>query len=263
VTHPIELLAGAADGSLAPDDRAQLDEHLRACSQCSEELGLAAAARQTLRTLPEPSAPNLAAGFTPDRIDALTAPTSGSPSLTSKLVPALAAAAVVALVALVIPRLITTRESADRAAAPASQELVIDGLVRLQVEDTDYDTPTLKETLADLTAAMPDSRPADAPAPADAAAPTETAAEGGPDGAASGLRIAPGKTRKAAACLKRAFPGYPGEIVQVRQATFEGEPALLGVVLESALEVPPAGGLSIWVAAVEDCSILTIASVPR
>lgn len=257
MTHPIELLAGAADGSLAPDDRAQLDEHLRACSQCSEELGLAAAARQTLRTLPEPSAPNLAAGFTPDRIDALTAPTSGSPSLTSKLVPALAAAAVVALVALVIPRLITTRESADRAAAPASQELVIDGLVRLQVEDTDYDTPTLKETLADLTAAMPDSRPADA------AAPAETAAEGGPDGAASGLRIAPGRTRKAAACLKRAFPGYPGEIVQVRQATFEGEPALLGVVLESALEVPPAGGLSIWVAAVEDCSILTIASGPR
>ncbi len=166
-----------------------------------------------------------------------------------------------ALVALVIPRLITTRESADRAAAPASQELVIDGLVRLQVEDTDYDTPTLKETLADLTAAMPDSRPADAAAPASAA--TETAAEGGPDGAASGLRIAPGRTRKAAACLKRAFPGYPGEIVQVRQATFEGEPALLGVVLESALEVPPAGGLSIWVAAVEDCSILTIASGPR
>lgn len=217
---------------------------------------MAAAARQTLRTLPEPSAPDLAAGFTPDRIDALTAPTSRSPSLTSKLVPALAAAAVVALVALVIPRFTTTPERADTAAAPASQELVIDGPVRLQVDDTDYDTAALKETVAELTASMPDSQPADA------AAPAETAAEGGPDVAASNLRIAPGRTRKAVACLKRAFPGFPGEIVQVRQATFEGEPALLGVVLESALEVPPAGGLSIWVAAVDDCTVLTIASGP-
>jgi hypothetical protein len=48
--------------------------------------------------------------------------------------------------------------------------------------------------------------------------------------------------------------------VQVKRASFEGEPAYLGYVLEGPGAGRPPEALSIWVAAIDDCSILTIAS---
>jgi hypothetical protein len=49
--------------------------------------------------------------------------------------------------------------------------------------------------------------------------------------------------------------------VQLRRASFEGTPAYLGFVLESPGAGAPPDILSVWVAAVEDCSILTLTSV--
>ena len=46
----------------------------------------------------------------------------------------------------------------------------------------------------------------------------------------------------------------------MRQATFEGAPAYLAIVLETVQNGAPTDSVSIWVAAVEDCSILSITS---
>jgi hypothetical protein len=60
--HPDELLAGYVDGSATAEERRAVDSHLVTCSQCREELALAAKARIALGSLPELDAPGLAAG---------------------------------------------------------------------------------------------------------------------------------------------------------------------------------------------------------
>ena len=71
----------------------------------------------------------------------------------------------------------------------------------------------------------------------------------------------PARSARAVACLERAFPGFPGRIVRLRRATFEGTPAFIADVLESPGADTAPDTLSIWVAAIEDCSILTLTSV--
>jgi len=158
-----------------------------------------------------------------------------------------AAAARDALKAMPMPNAPAPSNDAEMAAAPATIEIATGGPVRLQVEDTDYDDVTLGEVATGVTAALS----------ADSTAATEVGAEGT---AASDQRFVGSATRKAVACLNKAFPRFPGKIVQVRQATFEGVPAYLAIVLETVQNGAPADAVSIWVAAIEDCSILTITS---
>ena len=242
MTHPLEQLAEAVDGTLAPAERAMLVEHLRSCASCRDDVRVAAAARHALRAMPMPNAPDVAAGFAPDLADLTTAT-----SLWSKVVPALAAAAVVAVVAVIVPRLGTPSNDVEMATGPATIEIATGGPVRLQVDGTDYDDGTLGEFATGVTAGLN----------ADSTAATEVGAEGT---AASEQRFVGSATRKAVDCLIRAFPRFPGKIVQVRQAMFEGAPAYLAIVLETVQNGAPANAVSIWVAAIEDCSILTIAS---
>lgn len=247
MTHPFEQLAEAVDGTLAPAERAMLVEHLRSCASCRDDVSAAAAARDALKAMPMPNAPDLALGFAPDRLAGLATATSTMRSSWSRIVPALAAAAVVAVVALIVPRLGAPSNDADMAAAPETFEIATGGPVRLQVDDTDYDDVTLGEVATGVTAALN----------ADSTAATEVGAEGT---AASEQRFVGSATRKAVDCLNRAFPRYPGEIAQVRQATFEGAPAYLAIVLETVQNGAPTDSVSIWVAAIEDCSILSITS---
>lgn len=259
MTHPLEQLAGAVDGTLAPAERATLMEHLRSCTSCSHEVKVAAAARSALRTMPAPAAPDLAAGFTPDRIAALTSSVSSTARSpwSRRVAPALAAAAVVAVVALVVPRLGTSSNDRNIAASgPATAEIVTDGPVRLQLEDTDYDAVALSQLAGELTASLG----ADAAGSTDDISAIEVGSGASVSSAPNEQRFVGNRTRQAVACLNKAFPRYPGEIVQVRQAAFEGEPAYLGVVLESEQDGAPADAVSIWVAAIEDCSILSFNS---
>ena len=263
MTHPLEQLAEAVDGTLSSAERAALEDHLRSCASCRDEIAVAAAARNDLKAMPAPAAPDLAARFTPDRIAALsTSPTTPqspqspqSPrSAWSKVAPALAAAAVVALIALVVPRLGSSPNDENLAAGgPEALEVATEGPVRLQLDETDYDTSAVQGFATALTASLTAGA-------ADAAGPAEVGAEATSAGAPNGARFAPGRTRMAVACLRKAFPDFPGEIVQVREAAFEGEPAFLGVVLETPEAGMPPEFLSIWVAAIDDCSVLSVAS---
>jgi hypothetical protein len=75
------------------------------------------------------------------------------------------------------------------------------------------------------------------------------------------MRVAgPAPSARATECLRTAFTGHPGDLVRIRRATFDGTPAYLGYVLESPGAGQPATLVSIWVAAVEDCSIVTFTS---
>ncbi|MEX1263254.1 MAG: zf-HC2 domain-containing protein [Actinomycetota bacterium] len=257
MTHPLEQLAGAVDGTLAPAERATLTEHLRSCTSCRDEVKVAAAARSALRAMPAPAAPDLAAGFTPDRIAALTSSVSSTvhSPWSRRVAPALAASAIVAVLALVVPRLGSSSNDRNIAASgPATADVVTDGPVRLQLEDTDYDVVTLSQLTGELTASLG----ADTTGSTDDVSAIEVGSGASVSSTPNEQRFVGNATRQAVACLNKAFPRYPGEIVQVRQAAFEGEPAYLAVVLESEPDGAPADAVSIWVAAIEDCSILTV-----
>jgi anti-sigma factor RsiW len=241
------MLAPYVDGSLEPSDRSAVDAHLRTCAPCRHEVAAASAARRTVLSMPTPQGPDLSAAFTPERIR------KRQPSTQvrwSRLTPVLAAAAVVALVALVVPRL---GGSSDDAVTAAGDSAAGAGpALRLQIETTDYDEEALG-AIAEASAAAP------LPAAEAGGAVSGDAAADAP--AASEARFAgPERTDRAVACLERAFPGFPGELVEVKQARFEGTPAFIGHVLES-----PGGGaapetLTIWVADASDCSILSVIS---
>jgi hypothetical protein len=254
MSHPVDLLAPYVDGTLEPSEREVLDAHLRSCARCRNEVAAANAARHALREMPTPQAPDLEAGFTAERVPGLAAPPASPRAPWSKLAPIIAAAAVVALVALVVPRLGGSSDDTGTAA---------DGLaeggaggrpaLRLQIETIDYDEETLGEVAGAFAARATD------PAAGAGGAVAEDAAGQSPP--APGTRYAgQARTDRAVACLERAFPGYPGELVQVKQAGFQGTPAFIGYVLESPDGDAKPETLSLWVADVADCSILSLIS---
>ena len=85
-------------------------------------------------------------------------------------------------------------------------------------------------------------------------------AAGDVSGSSDETRFAPGAARKAAACLHVAFPGFPGTIAEVRRATFQGEPAFLATVVESARFGAPVDAVTVWVAAAGECSSLSLST---
>lgn len=258
MTHPLDQLAPFVDGTLDPAERVVVDEHLRSCDRCRSEVDAADAARTVLRAMPEPTSPDLAERFSPGRIQRLAAPPATSRGPWSKLAPLVAAAAVVALVALVVPRL--GSDSNDGVVA-ADAEAGGDGagaLARLELLDADLDEPALQEAATAFAAAYAQGRRVAADAGQEAAG----AAASAPAALSGQARTAgPARTARAVACLKQAFPGFPGEIVRVQQATFESTPAFIAYVIESPGADTPASAVSIWVADAADCSVLTFTSV--
>jgi anti-sigma factor RsiW len=262
VTHPLEQLAPYVDGTLPPSERGAVDEHLRACSRCREQVRAAGLARAALRSLESPPGPDIAAGFGPERAAEVASPRTSSSPRWTKVAAGLAAAAVVAAVALVVPRLGTSSDDAGSAALGAADAGTdaTEGPLRLELDGTAYDAASIEQAAADAAAEVARGETEAEAGGAEtggAEAPAEDAASAAPEQ----TRFAgPGRTDEAIACLERAFPGFPGELVRVKRATFEGSPAYLGFVLEGPGAGTPADTLSIWVASVEDCEILSISS---
>jgi len=257
MTHPLEQLAQYVDGTLRPSERGAVDEHLRACSRCREQVRAAGLARAALRSLESPPGPDIAAGFGPERVAEVASPRAPTSPRWTKVAAGLAAAVVVAAVALVVPRLGTSSDDAGTAALGAAdaEADATKGPLRLEIDGTAYDAASIEQAAAEAAAeAARGETEAEA---GGAEAPAEDAASAAPEQ----TRFAgPGRTDEAIACLERAFPGFPGELVRVKRATFEGSPAYLGFVLEGPGAGTPADTLSIWVASIEDCEILSISS---
>lgn len=255
MTHPLEQLAPYVDGALAPRERAVVDAHLRSCDRCQAEVAASARARAALRALPDVPVPDIAASFSPERVaSSRPTPARGSSSPWAKVVPALAAAAVVALVALVAPRVGGGADEARTASDAGGVEATVpeEDALRLEIVDPDYDEASLQEEAAAFAGQLAGGQADQGAVGAEAsAAPASEDA----------MRVAGAvPSARARDCLRTAFTGHPGELVRITRATFLGTPAYLGYVLESPGASQPATLLSIWVAAVGDCSILSISS---
>lgn len=246
MTHPLEHLAPYVDGTIAPADRAEVERHLGSCAQCRDEVGLAGAARASLRSMPEVETPTDLGAPALEAMDSRSVP-PGAPRWV-RAMPFVAAAAVVVLLAVTLPRLGGGNADSGGAAAEGAAPVSPRDL-RLEVVDTDFDANSLQ---------------AEAQASADrlssAQAPPEDAAAGSP--APSTTKVeGPARSAEALRCLRTAFPGYPGDPVRLVQASFDGTPAYLAFVLEGPGAGQPADQMTVWVADRDDCSIVSLTSI--
>lgn len=254
--HPEELLAAYVDGSLADRALADAEEHLAGCESCREEVRLAEAARERLRALPEvdvPAATGRAVVHALDREGATARAPGGSelgehaggrlPGEARRWLAGLAAAAViVGLIAIALPRL-PSSESGGSSAARAGNEKVADaatptpggsGPPLVERQDTDYE-------------------------PADVAALAAAAAAATTSGAAPEQAEArqPAGAAQAIECVRRwASAAQGATTTRVIEASYQGRPAYLGV----ARQTPPGEGsdrILVWVLAREACELIS------
>jgi len=252
MTHPEELLAGYVDGALTEEERAEVDAHLASCQVCREEMELSTQAVAALAELPEQPVPlgvmnPVAAEIRRRTAGAAPAPWWGRLQWAAGLA---AAAALVAVVAVALPRLGEQEEGASLRAeaggatptesAPGA-DAALAGAVFLEIQpETDYRAEDL-EALANDAARQADFGVS----------------------APSAATVADAKAEAAKACL--AEPGGLTEsdrLVRLIRARFDGKPAYLGVYLESPGADQPPNRVVIWVVAANDCRILSFSSKP-
>ena len=263
MNHPSDLLVDLVDGTLTNDDRALVEDHLETCATCRSEVALATRARTALRTLApvEPPASLAdaaiaeAAGARPaaDLVAARAARRRG------RWLGIAAAAAVIALIAVVAPKL-GSSPSGTRAEPAAGAALAYPPASGVDVVRADL----APDQLAVAAAAL-GGIPAPAAAPAEGAG-TATAATTSPVPALDARAELPDRLPAATACLDQAFDnGTPGVLTRVLLARFDGTPAYFGLYA-----VGPGAGLAptrlqLLVASVDGCSPLgsAYALLPR
>lgn len=248
MTHPEELLSGYVDGTLATDERADVDAHLATCATCREEIELSTRAVTMLHELPEVPVPfgttrAVIAEAGKERASRARRSWGGRTQWAAGLA---AASVLLAVVAVALPRVgreARTESAAGGgvAAAPTrapGMEAALSGAVPLELQpNADYDATKL-ERLADSSAQRAGfNATLAAPSAEDASA---------------------GKAEGAAACLARPG-GLTGQdrLVRLIQAQYQGTPAYLGVYLEQPGAGQPADRIVILVVARQDCSILS------
>lgn len=254
--HPEELLAAYEEGSLADQALQAVEDHLAECDTCRADVRLAALARERLRALPEanvPAAtgravvhaldregPNLRAPGGPEVGDRGSARRRGD---ASRWLAGLAAAAVVVgLIAVALPRLWSSdsggsstaarsEEAADAAApAPAGS-----GPPIVERQDIDYEPAAVAALAADAARAT-----------ASAGAVPEQAEARQPPGAAQAI-----------ACVRRWASAAEGATpIRIIEASYRGSPAYLGVARQTS---PGEGSdrILVWVLAREACELIS------
>jgi predicted anti-sigma-YlaC factor YlaD len=256
--HPEEHLSGYVDGTLATDERAEVDAHLETCATCREEIELSTRAVTMLRELPEVPVPF---GTTRPVMAEAGRERTSRPRRSwggrSQWAAGLAAAAVlIVAVAVVLPRVgrEALMESAGGGAVPGAPTrapgmgAATSGAVRLEIQaNVDYDATKL-EPLADSSAVR-------------ASEETTLAAPSAKDASAAQSEASAAQAKTAVACLAR--PGIlTGEerLVRLIEATFEGRPSYIGVYLEQSGAGQLADHIVILVVARQDCSFIRFAS---
>ena len=235
MNHPDELLADLVDGILDEGDLARVQAHLDTCPSCREDVALATAGRMAARSIPDATAPH----DLHQRVIAAAAGRGQGAPTWYRWAGVAAAAAVVVAIAIALPNVGGgdggRRADAEGPMAASSEETAGAGADRqvVEVQDADYDAKGLEE-LARATGS-------DAAA-VEAGAPTRD-------------------DPTAARCVRRAFDGQPvGGLARLIQARFEGRDAYIAISLEGPGANEPADTAAVWVAAKDDCSILSFAS---
>jgi anti-sigma factor RsiW len=269
MSHPGPLLADYVDGTLDPSTRAEVDTHLRTCATCRDEVALSRAGARAAQSLGQPRAPEglgdaaiaeaarLAAERDP-KVTSIAGRARRRPT-TSRVLAAAGAAAVVLLLVIVAPKLgqSSSQDLADRAAAGAAQGPgAYPQATGVETQHTDFTFDALPQVVAQLRTAYALSAGAAVPA-ANVATP----------GTAESTKIPslppvqdsatdPSQLPKATACLNKAFDTPSGTLSRVILATYQGQPAYLGVYLIGpGAELPPTL-LQLNVASVHGCQPL-------
>ena len=232
MTHPLEHLAAYVDGTLAASERAVVDDAPALGAQVPRRGGARSGARGAPIAARSRRRPDLAASsFTPSARRRAPAPCGDPDAPWARSRRRVAAAAVVALVALVVPRLGTSLRR--RRARPASMRPTRPwrrpGPLRWRVDE--HRTTTW--------------RPAGGAPPATPRTLASRSRRGSWHDARRGRRTAGAtppsaplrrarRSAKATRCLRRAFPGSPASRSRRVSARFEGTPAYLGFVHETA-----------------------------
>jgi anti-sigma factor RsiW len=254
MTHPLDQLAPFVDGSLPAAERADVERHLASCPGCRYEVSFASQARTTLRSLTEVPAPRgLGDAALVEMAEQERKAAAGGRPRWTRFVPIAAAAVVVGLLAIALPRIGDSDEDSGGVAASApGRAAASPGSLRLELQHTDYDPDSLGAAAREFAAAQ--TTPA-------VAAPQEDAGAVASGSPAPASLASPAQTGKALACLRSAFPDFPGRPVRLIRASFEGTPAYLAYVLEGPGAGQAPDTVSIWVASLRDCGILSFSTV--
>lgn len=241
MNHPYDLLAGLVDGTLDAGDRARVDAHLAVCPSCRDDVRAAERGRTAARSLPRAMAPS-------DLHDRVVneaggrggAGVPGPPRWHRWAAAAGAAAAVVAAIAIALPnvggggeREMAAQDAGGDAGAAESAEAASNVEVPLEVQDEDYDAGDLERLARDPEAERAGTLATD------------------PE---------PGGSPAAFRCVTEAFAEQPdGRLTRLIQARFQGREAYLAVYLEGPGAGQPPDIGAVWVAARDDCTILSFA----
>lgn len=260
MTHPGPELTDYVDGTLTPSRTARIDEHLRTCATCRAEVRLAIAAREALAATPSPAPPAGladAAIVEAQEMAAARAREGSAPRdlashrprpSTPRWLAIAGAAAAVALIALIVPKLGQPGTSPASMAAGAA-DTAQPAASTVELQHVDYGTDFLTE----FAAAYDSAAGPQAPVAGEAASPGAVPSVGGPEEA---VKLLPERLPAATRCLDRAYDNQGGTLTRVILARYAGQPAYLGVYLQS-----PGAGLEpnvvlVVVASTHGCDLL-------
>ena len=249
MTHPLEQLAPYVDGSLTGPERLEVERHLTSCAQCRSEVAVATEARAALRSMPDVEVPTDLGVPALETMEAREAHHQGPPPWV-RAMPFVAAAAVVALLAITVPRIGGGTAADDSAGVQAAPAVPDARDLRLEIVSTDFDADSLQAEAQTSASRF-----------ADATSDQEGAAVASPAAATEGKTAGAAPSAEALRCLRTAFDGFPGDPVRLVEASFEDTPAYLAFVLEGPGADQPADQMTVWVAARDDCSIVSLTSV--
>lgn len=291
MTHPTEKLAEYVDGTLPLGEQARVSSHVETCDMCREEVHLARRARGALATVPEIPVP----GETPPRVEPVVGkptvkpqgprapvatPRSAKPgtetagakprsALVYKVAAFAAAAAFAGIFAVVLLRSDEPEfRTVSDAASPSPPAAAAEQREQLNLTDDEFTSAEL-QPLATSVAERRSGKDAsgtagDAAAPelGEQEAPPAASPEPAPVPPIVAARIAP-PTPRAQKCLDRsgAFQ-RGGQLTGVIDATFEGKPAFLGILLEGAGPGGTPDKVVVWVAAKGSCEVQALAQSP-
>ncbi len=248
--HPEELLAEYVDGTLDEDARRGVEAHLAACVACRAEVGLAGAARRTLHSLPEEPVPLGVTGRVLEEASGARRSRERAPwgQRIQWVAGLAAAAALVGLLAVSLPNLVTGSSEEGAAGAPeiaaepggghptrtvAPQDAFA---VSLEQVDRDFDDEALRRLATDVAEAV---RAGSLRAPA---------AEGTSE-----------ETQEALDCIV-TWAGAPQDEVLVRllRARYKGRDAYVAVYLRGPGVDEPPSRATVWVVSTQGCRFLDI-----
>jgi len=247
--HPEELLAAYVDRSLADEALEAVERHLAECETCREDVRLAEAARERLRELPEvdvPAGARRAAARALDREGSAELGGAGRRDARRWRAGLAAAAVIVGVIAVALPRLMSSDSGGTSAAArnegvpnAAMPTPSGSGPPIVERQEIDYEP-------ADVAALAADEAGATVAGAADEAAAPEQALARQPPGAEQAIQC----VRRWASAAQGATP------IRIIEATYQGRPAYLGV----ARQTPPkeaSDRILVWVLARDACELIS------